>query len=68
MIFAGAAPIFCKNYIEAPAELIRSEEWQDVRSIGMVCRTREINGEETAEIVYYVSSLPAKVKQLRRRR
>jgi predicted transposase YbfD/YdcC len=48
---------------KAPAELIRSGEWQDARSIGMVCRTREINGEETAEIVYYVSSLPAKVKQ-----
>jgi predicted transposase YbfD/YdcC len=48
---------------EAPAELIRSGEWKDVRSIGMVCRTREINGEETAEIVYYITSLPAKVKQ-----
>jgi predicted transposase YbfD/YdcC len=48
---------------KAPAELIRSGEWQDARSIGMVCRTRKINGEETAEIVYYVSSLPAKVKQ-----
>jgi predicted transposase YbfD/YdcC len=48
---------------EAPVELVRDGEWQDVRSIGMVCRTREINGEETAEIVYYVSSLPAKVKQ-----
>jgi predicted transposase YbfD/YdcC len=47
----------------APDELVRDGEWQDVRSIGMVCRTREINGEETAEIVYYVSSLPTKVKQ-----
>jgi predicted transposase YbfD/YdcC len=47
----------------APAELVREGEWQDLCSIGMVCRTRLIDGEETNEIVYYISSLPAKVKQ-----
>lgn len=48
---------------EAPVELVRSGEWQDVRSIGMVIRTRVVNGVEADEIVYYASSLPAKVKQ-----
>jgi predicted transposase YbfD/YdcC len=47
----------------APAELVREGEWKDLCSIGMVCRTRVIDGEETNEIVYYISSLPAKVKQ-----
>jgi predicted transposase YbfD/YdcC len=48
---------------EAPAALVRSGQWKDVRSIGMVTRTRVVNGEETDEIVYHVSSLPPKVKQ-----
>ena len=34
-----------------------------MRSIGMVTRTRVVNGAETDEIVYYVSSLPPKVRQ-----
>jgi predicted transposase YbfD/YdcC len=48
---------------EAPAALVRRGQWQDVRSIGMVTRTRVVNGEEADEIVYYLSSLPPKVKQ-----
>jgi len=48
---------------EAPAILVRSGQWKDVCSIGMVTRTRAVNGDETDEIVYYVSSLPPKVKQ-----
>jgi len=48
---------------EAPPALVRGEQWKDVRSIGMVTRTRVVNGEEADEIVYYVSSLPPKVKQ-----
>jgi predicted transposase YbfD/YdcC len=48
---------------EAPAALVRGGQWKDVRSIGMVTRTRVVNGEEADEIVYYVSSLPPKVKQ-----
>jgi predicted transposase YbfD/YdcC len=48
---------------EAPHTLVRSGQWKDVRSIGMVTRLRVVNGEETDEIVYYVSSLPPKVKQ-----
>jgi predicted transposase YbfD/YdcC len=51
---------------EAPALLVCNGQWKDVRSIGMVTRTRVVNGEETDEIVYYVSSLPPKVKQFAR--
>src|SRR6266851_7403597 len=49
--------------VEAPAALVDGGQWTDVRSIGMVCRTRVVNGVESDEIVYYVSSLPPKVKQ-----
>ncbi len=48
---------------EAPAALRRGGVWPGLRSIGMVCRTRVAHGEETDEIVYYLSSLPPKVKQ-----
>lgn len=48
---------------EAPAGLVRGGRWKDLRSIGMVTRTRIINGEESDEIVYYISSSPPKVKQ-----
>src|SRR5947208_2553813 len=47
----------------APAALVRGGQWQDVCSIGMVTRTRVVNGQESDEIAYYLSSLPAKVKQ-----
>jgi predicted transposase YbfD/YdcC len=51
---------------EAPVALKRDNHWKDVRSIGMVCRTRRINGHESDEIVYYLSSLPPKVKAFAR--
>jgi predicted transposase YbfD/YdcC len=50
----------------APAELVKAGEWSDVRSIGMVTRRRLVEGQETEEIVYYLSSLPPKVKQFAR--
>jgi predicted transposase YbfD/YdcC len=48
---------------EAPAALVRGKQWKDVRSIGMVTRTRIVNGAESDEIGYYISSLPTKVKR-----
>jgi predicted transposase YbfD/YdcC len=51
---------------DAPAALVEQGLWQDVRSIGMVCRTRVTDGTTTEEIVYYLSSLPPKVKQFAR--
>lgn len=47
---------------DAPAELLRGGTWKDLRSIGMVARTRTVDGVTSEEIVYYLTSLPAKVK------
>lgn len=46
----------------APKKLIANGEWKDVRSIGMVQRTRIIDGHTSEEIIYYLSSLPPKVR------
>lgn len=48
---------------DAPAALVDAGEWRDVRSIGMVSRTRVVDGVPSDEIVYYLSSLPPRVKQ-----
>jgi predicted transposase YbfD/YdcC len=50
----------------APAAVVDSGLWPDVRSIGMVCRTRVVNGVASDEIAYYVNSLPPKVKAFAR--
>jgi predicted transposase YbfD/YdcC len=50
----------------APSALVAQGLWKDLRSIGMVCRTRVANGVVGEEIVYYISSLPPKVKQFAR--
>jgi predicted transposase YbfD/YdcC len=54
-----------REYYIAPAPEALRALWKDVRSIGMVCRsrTRVVTGDETDEVVYYLSSLPPKVKQ-----
>jgi predicted transposase YbfD/YdcC len=49
-----------------PVELRDSEEWKGVRSVGMVYRCCERNGKLQEEIVYFISSLPPKVKCLAR--
>jgi predicted transposase YbfD/YdcC len=46
----------------APPTVLAGGAWKDLRSIGMVARTRTVNGVTSEEIVYYLSSLPAKVK------
>ncbi len=46
-----------------PAALVDGGLWQDLSSIGMLSRTRVVDGVESNEIVYFVSSLPAKVKR-----
>ncbi len=51
---------------DAPRSLRRGGVWKDLRSIGMVCRTRVVHGEESDEIVYYLSSLAPKVKTFAR--
>jgi predicted transposase YbfD/YdcC len=46
----------------APTDLTGAGEWKDLRSIGLVMRTREVDGDISEEVVYYLSSLPPKVK------
>jgi len=48
---------------DAPATMSRGGQWPGIRSIGMVSRTRVVNGVAADEIVYYVSSLTPKVKR-----
>jgi len=50
----------------APPELGQSGDWKDLRSIGVVMRTRAVGEEVSEEVVYYLSSLPAKVKTFAR--
>ncbi len=50
---------FCAD---APPALRRGGRWKDLTSIGMAVRTRVVNGAATDEVVYYISSLPPKVK------
>jgi predicted transposase YbfD/YdcC len=50
----------------APEDLLRHGEWKDVASIGMVQRTRIVDGNVTEAIIYYLSSLPPKVKTFAR--
>ena len=45
---------------------MRKNQWKDVASIGMVLRTREVNGKLSEEVVCYLSSLPPKVKTFAR--
>lgn len=50
---------FCAD---APATLRRGGRWKDLTSIGLVVRTRVVNGAATDEVAYFISSLPPKVK------
>lgn len=50
----------------APPELRAVGDWKDVQSIGLVVRKRVQNGQESAEVVYYLSSLPVQVKRFAR--
>jgi predicted transposase YbfD/YdcC len=44
--------------VEAPPHLTGKEQWRDLRSVGMVEATREINDHSSTEVRYYLSSLP----------
>jgi len=54
-----------RAYTVAPAPAaLRDEGWADVRTVGMVYRSRKVQGKETSEVVYFISSLPPKVRAL----
>jgi predicted transposase YbfD/YdcC len=44
--------------VDAPPHLHEYEQWPDLRSVGMVEATREINDHSSTEVRYYLSSLP----------
>lgn len=44
--------------VEAPDHLHAQDRWPDLRSVGLVQATREVQGQTTTEIRYYLSSLP----------
>jgi predicted transposase YbfD/YdcC len=51
---------------DAPAKITARGEWKNARSIGLVIRTREVDGATSEEFAYYLSSLPPRVKAFAR--
>lgn len=52
--------------LPAPASLPGRSEWQGLQTLVMVLRTTQVDGQETGEVSYFLSSLPPKVKTLAR--
>lgn len=52
--------------LSAPATLPGFADWANLATIVMVIRTKLIDGRETGEVGYFLTSLPAKVKTLAR--
>lgn len=48
---------------DAPGFLPEKELWQDLRSVGLVETTRELNGKTSTEVRYYLSSLPVEAQR-----
>ena len=48
----------------APKSLRDTGDWADLRTIGMVYRERELNGTDSHEVVFFISSLPPSVQRL----
>jgi predicted transposase YbfD/YdcC len=52
--------------MNVPRTLAGREEWVGLATIGMVIRTREINGDESGDVQYYISTLKRNVKPFAR--
>jgi len=52
----------CYLQLDVPESLSGRKDWAGLKTLGMVIRTREIDGKETGEVQYYISSLQRKVK------
>jgi predicted transposase YbfD/YdcC len=54
-----------RDYVIAPVpnDLPGREQWNGLKSIGMVVRTRLVDGKESGEVRYYLSSLEPKVRR-----
>jgi predicted transposase YbfD/YdcC len=54
-----------RHYAVFPApQKILAMGWTDVRTIGMVYRERTVNGKTSEELIYFISSLPPKVRTI----
>jgi predicted transposase YbfD/YdcC len=53
-----------REYYVAPAPRRLQQQWQDVRTIGMVYRCRESGGATHEETTFFISSLPPRVRTL----
>lgn len=51
----------------APKKLPGFADWANLATIVMVIRITMVNGRETGEVAYYLSSLPGKIKTLAKR-
>jgi len=54
------------SVMPVPDDLVGKEEWRDLRSLVMVVRVRTIQGRETGEVHFYLTSLAAKPKIIAR--
>jgi predicted transposase YbfD/YdcC len=52
------------SVMPAPKSLRDTGEWADLKTIGMVYRERELNGTDSHEVVFFISSLPPSVQRL----
>ena len=50
-------------HLPVPSDLVDLDLWKGLKSIGMAISVCERDGKETAEIRYYISSLPVGVKR-----
>ena len=48
--------------INVPASLASAKQWKGLKTLGLVVRTREVNGVETGDVQYFISSLKRNVK------
>jgi predicted transposase YbfD/YdcC len=48
--------------LDVPKTFPKWSDWNSLRTLGMVIRTREINGTETGEVRYYIGSIKRDVK------
>ncbi len=52
-----------REYYVAPAPAHFKKTWQDIQAIGMVYRCREENGRTSEETMFFISSLPPRVRK-----
>ncbi len=54
------------THLPVPKELSMLEDWEGMKSIGVAVRCYKVDGEETSDVRYYISSLEVDVEQFAR--